>query len=483
MSVNCCVTSVPHRGSSKAFRQAVAAWQERLQAGLDRSIQASDQTMGHLEEEIQRNTLEIQRLALEEAAQKKAGQAPPVCPVCGSKLTRLTAGHVRSYQTRFGLVTIRRARGWCRRCQCWRFPADHLLGLAETGSCSPGVQEMAALVASKLPVGEASAVLERLTGVKLPRATLDREARRQGQRAEGKRQEMDEQMSQGAGQDQLTLDLPLRVQSEPCTLVIELDAWNIRERNGEAWGRTEELRQQGQEPEWWHWVYGGTCFRLSQRVHSASGRSAILSRGTVMTRGGIEALRQQLWAEAMRHGLAQAKDVLVIADGAVWIWKLVEDRFAGARQRLDPWHAMQHLWAVAHALHPEDEKAAAEWIKPLKTKLFESQAAEVITELDAVLKRLRGAKRAAVQAERNYLQNNQARLDYTGAEEKAEPLGSGAMESTCKQYQVRFHRSGQFWTTEGDEALMCLETFWRNNRWRLLYPHVPPDFDPRNRRG
>jgi hypothetical protein len=337
---------------------------------------------------------------------------------------------------------------------------------------------MAALVASKLPVGEASAVIERLTGVKLPRATLDREARRQGKRAEGKRQQMDEQMSQGAGTEQLVPELRLKGAVEPFTLVIELDAWNIRERNDEDWGQTEELRKKGQEPDWWHWVYGGTCFRLSQRVQTPGGRSLILSRGTVMTRGGIDVLKQQLWAEAMRHGLSQAKEVLVIADGAVWIWNLAADRFAGARQRLDPWHALQHLWAVAHALHPEDEAAAAAWIKPLKDKLLESQAAEVIDELDTLLKSLRGSRRKAVQAERNYLENNRERLDYTGAKERGEPLGSGAMESTCKQYQVRFHRSGQFWTNEGDEALMCLETFWRNARWSLIFPHVPSDFDP-----
>ena len=92
MHVNCCVASVPHHGSYKAFRQAVTAWQERLQAGLDRSIQASDQTMGHLEEEIHQKTLEVQRVALEEAAQKKANLAPPVCPVCGHKLSRVTPG-------------------------------------------------------------------------------------------------------------------------------------------------------------------------------------------------------------------------------------------------------------------------------------------------------------------------------------------------------------------------------------------------------
>lgn len=478
MSVNCCVTSVPHHGSFEVFPEAVKRWRERLEAGLSRSIQASDETMGHMEEEILHKTCDLQRAVLEEAAQKKADGAPPLCPVCGNKLSRVTHGHERSYQTRFGLVTIRRARGWCRRCKCWRFPADHVLGLAETGSCSPGVQEMAALAASKLPIAQASAVIERLTGVKLPRATLDREARRQGKRAQHTRQQMDEQLSQGGGAQQVLPELRCKEPVEPFTLVIELDAWNIRERNDQQWGRTEALRQAGEEPKWWHWVYGGTCFRLSQRVQTAGGRSVILSRGTVMTRGGTDALKQQLWAEAVRHGLGQAKEVLVVADAAVWIWNLTEDRFAGARQRLDPWHALQHLWAVAHALHPEDEAAAAAWIKPLKDKLLDSKAVEVIGQLDEVLKTLQGPKREKVEAERDYLENNRNRLDYSGAKERGEPLGSGAMESTCKQYQGRFHRSGQFWTIEGDEALMCLETFWRNGRWGLVFPHVPAGFDP-----
>ena len=53
-----------------------------------------------------------------------------------------------------------------------------------------------------------------------------------------------------------------------------------------------------------------------------------------------------------------------------------------------------------------------------------------------------------------------------------EPLGSGAIESTCRQYQVRFKRTGQFWSCAGDEALLCLETYWRNERWHELFPHA-----------
>jgi hypothetical protein len=187
--------------------------------------------MGHLDEEILQKTHELERAVLEEASQKKADLTPPVCPVCKNKLSRMTGGYERSYQTRFGEARIVRARGWCRKCKCGRFPAHHALGLSDAGSCSPGVQEMAALAVSKLPVSEASAVIERLAGVKISRAILDREARRQGKKTENKRQAMDEQMRQGAGAKQRVRDLRLKKPTEPFTLVIELDAWNIRERN------------------------------------------------------------------------------------------------------------------------------------------------------------------------------------------------------------------------------------------------------------
>lgn len=94
----------------------------------------------------------------------------------------------------------------------------------------------------------------------------------------------------------------------------------------------------------------------------------ILSRGYVMTRGGIDALREQLFAAASRHGLGRARD-LVVADGAVWIWNLVDDRFPQARQRLDLFHAKQHLWAVAEALHGAGTPAAQAWVRPLLAQL------------------------------------------------------------------------------------------------------------------
>ena len=48
------------------------------------------------------------------------------------------------------------------------------------------------------------------------------------------------------------------------------------------------------------------------------------------------------------------------------------------------------------------------------------------------------------------------------------------MASTCRQYQTRCQRTGQFWSQTGDETLLCLETFRRNDRWELLFPPATP---------
>ena len=458
-----------------AVQRELPDWIARLESELTESVRASGENLGHLEEQILKRTREVSRQVLAEAAQVKADATPPRCACCGGPLTRVTRGHARTFESRFGPVTIRRTRGRCRRCDRWGYPADAALGLEDTAGYSPSVQEMAALAVSKLPVAEASAVVERLTGVKLPRATLDREARRQGERAQAERDRLDRQMQTPQGLTQQAPELQRALPLAAFTLIIELDAWNIRERD--QWGESATRRAAGEEPGRWHWVYGGTCFRLSQRAQTAGGRPVILSRGYVMTRGGIDALRDQIWAEASRHGLGRADDVLIIADGAVWIWNLATDRFPQARQRLDAYHAKQHLWAVADALHGAGTPAARAWVEPLLTKLDHSQAPQVIADLQTLLATLDQKRAEPVQREINYLESHRLRMDYAEGKARGEPIGSGAMESTCRQYQCRFKRPGQFWSQTGDEALLSLETFWRNGRWHLLFPHVG-NFDP-----
>jgi hypothetical protein len=463
-----CLEPVVAKSLTRGLNEPLAVLAARAACALELSLQrfvlAGEQNLGHLELQAALDVREMLRQALERGAQAKADATPPLCPVCRQTLSRLSGDHPRSFESRYGTITVKRTRGYCKRCRKWRVPADTALGLEETAGYSPAVQDMAALLASKMPVGEASAVLEHLTGVKLPPATLDREARRQGQRAREVRRKLDEQAS---GSKALQPELVL----EPYQMIIQMDAWNIRERD--QWGKTKSLRQAGREPERWHWVYTGTCFRLDHRGKTAGGRPVISERGFVATRAGMDGLREQLHAEALRRGLGQAAGALVIADGAVWIWRLADDRFKQARQRLDFYHAVQHLAAVGRALFGEDKDKLKGWLRPLLRQLKNQSSIKVIRQLEEILEGLpAGATAEAVQKEVNYFHQHQGRMDYRAGRQRGEPIGSGAIESTCRQTQCRFKRPGQYWSQEGDESLLCLETFWRNARWHLLFPHT-----------
>lgn len=199
------------------------------------SVCAADQNLGHLQAELLRGSHEVFRQRLEPAAQQKADATPPLCPPGQNKLSRLTEGHRPKIPPRFGPIHVWWVRGYCRRSRQWRFAADALLGWPDQGTQSPAVQEMAALTVSKLSVGEAQPVVERLAGGKIAAATLGRANRPPGPRVQPQRQKLDQKMSPPEGRSPQDRDFPLQPPLQPFTLIIELDAWNLRERDD--WAR------------------------------------------------------------------------------------------------------------------------------------------------------------------------------------------------------------------------------------------------------
>ncbi|NLH72967.1 MAG: hypothetical protein GX456_07930 [Verrucomicrobia bacterium] len=374
---------------------------------------------------------------------------------------------------RLGAMVLKRDYGWCENCARYWHPADNALGIETQAPASPRVQEIAALISIRDPYGQGAKDIERLTGVCLSASALHREAQRQGQRALQLRERDIGLLNSPEGLAQLSAESGA-AQLQPFTLVIEIDAWNIRERD--QWGQSRKLRRKGQEPQRWHWVYTGTVFRLDQRGQTDGARSVVSQRGYVATRQGLESFTQQLYVEAIRRGLFQAQQVLVIADGAVWIWNLATDRFKDAKQRIDLFHVKQHLYQLAYSIYGEGTEEAKQWLKPLLKHLEQHRdgSLEVLSALEGLrqkLKTMSPFQQEALDREIGYFRTHQHRMDYKQAKACGEPLGSGAVESTASQYQTRFKRTGQFWTFEGDEALLALVTLYRNQRWHLLFPH------------
>ena len=75
--------------------------------------------------------------------------------------------------------------------------------------------------------------------------------------------------------------------------------------------------------------------------------------------------------------------VVVLGDGAVWIWHLAADHFGDRIEIVDFYHASEHLWKVARLLHGEGTPAAAAWAQARCHELRHEGLAPVLTALKA----------------------------------------------------------------------------------------------------
>lgn len=428
--------------------------------------------MGTMEKIIDRITLECRRQVLERLVQNAADREELCCPRCLQPLSVEEHHRARRVNSTFGLVRFTRSYGSCKACEEYFYPADVTLGLQGRAPASPRVQEICALTALRAPAGKAQQDVRRMTGMDLDPSTLHREARRQGERALALR-DADVELSKTLD-GVFELAARARVPSTPFTLVIEIDAWNIRERDN--WGLTEKLRAAGEDTGRWHWVYTATTFRLDQRGTTATGRPVIAERGYVATRKGLDDFRAQLYTEAIQRGLLQAEEVLILADGAVWIWNIADDRFKGATQRVDMYHVREHLWTLANELFGHGSETAKQWVNPFLNWLNHRKdgAADVIEGLEGLrstLEHLSAEQQKSIEREIGYFTEHKNRMDYKNGKALGQPVGSGAIESTCSQYQRRFKLPGQFWSLAGDEAFLALATLHRNDRWSQIFPH------------
>ena len=384
------------------------------------SLGVEDKSMGSLEKLIERVTMEPRRRALEQLTQQAASSEVLGCPKCGAMLNVDDHRRSRSVLSWYGMVRYMRSYGLCPHCQAHFFPADSALGLHERAPASPRVQELCALTTLHSPAGQAADDLRRTSGMTLASTTMHREARRQGERALDIRQAEEKMTETPDGISALAAKAP----SLPLhgTLVIELDAWNIRERD--YWGETEKRRKKGEEIGRWHWVYLATIFRLDQRSTKESGRPVIAERGYVATRMGLESFKKQLHAEALRRGLQQVDTVLVLGDGAVWIWNLTAEIFSNAKQRLDLFHAKQHIWNLAGELHGQGTPEAAAWAKPY-LNWFDKRTngvLDVIQSLDEIkttMHHLTEKQKKAITSETAYFNEHKERMDYKKGKKQA----------------------------------------------------------------
>lgn len=191
--------------------------------------------------------------------------------------------------------------------------------------------------------------------------------------------------------------------------------------------------------------------------------------------GGPERFGWVLWAEARRRQWTRAGDTLVVADGAEWIWNLVREHFYDSRQAVDWYHAAQHLWTVAHALHGEGTSEARQWYRAHETPLFEGSADQLAASFRASA-RTHPNHADCLRREANYFEGHLRRMQYQELREDGWPIGSGMVESACKQYRHRFVGAGMRWSRPGIERLLPVRSALLSRRFDEVWSNVykPP---------
>ncbi len=400
---------------------------------------ATHGTLDQIEDAVARLGDEFRRSFQEQILSKRT-QAPrdnQVDCTCGQR-ARFHALRTRLILTRHGELRITRPYYYCHSCQRGFAPLDATLGLS-TARTTASLQCWMAELAARLPFQEATGVLSRLTGVSVSTALLERTAVALGQALRTEQQE--EALRHHAGR-------PPRVLRKPKRLYISVDGLFVPLRDPWKWdGSAGALVCR----------FGECKTAVIYEARSTDqGDEGVAHASYIASLKDVKAFTPMVSTLAHREGHHLAREVVVLADGAPWIWNLAATQFPTALQILDFFHVSEYLYRVAHAFFGEGSREAKEWARACQEELKRDRLPEVLT-------RLRGLEAGGKEQEKvrttalGYFEENRERMRYGTYLSKGYQIASGVMEASCKHVVgQRLDQAGMHWSPETAEAVVAL---------------------------
>lgn len=170
-----------------------------------------------------------------------------------------------------------------------------------------------------------------------------------------------------------------------------------------------------------------------------------------------------LWATGCRLNADLCPELIFLGDGAVWIWNLVGQYYPNAIQIVDWYHAEQHLEDVATAAFV-DPAERLPWLEGTTQALWDGQVEQVISACEALACVCPEARKAA-----NYFYNHAERMRYDRFRSAGYMIGSGTVESACKQIvSHRLKLPGAQWTVTGAVHTAKARAAWLSGLWQSL---------------
>lgn len=371
------------------------------------------------------------------------------CSCAPEQFAKLVRQRQAEITTLLGKVTYTRAYYLCPNCKHGFAPVDKMLQ-ACAGSVSFALAQICALLSVQLPYEKSAELLTKLTLLDLAPNTV------KGQT------------------EQLAEEVVLHEEDD----LEKAQKWQVIEVKEEAQmpehlylsvdGTTVNVRDQGWKEIKLGAVYTDEVVVSKKQPAKQEIKARQISYFTDTL--GVEQFIPRVCLHAQKRGITQAKEVIVIGDGAHWIWKAARERFPLAIQIVDWFHASEYIHEASQVLWPQTSEAAKDWAKARLDDLWEGRVEMVIEACKIHL-----ANNPQLQATVSYLENNKSRMRYNEYRAKGLQIGSGTIESGCKHViGARFKQAGMRWDASNLRAVAKLRTCLLSDQWEQTMQNCSP---------
>jgi hypothetical protein len=361
----------------------------------------------------------------------------------------------------FGRITYERA--YYAGCQCGqgRAPVDDQYGLVP-GAVTAGLAALLGLGGIELSFGESREWLSAFLLFEVSENTIRSETQALGAVQEEREAKVCQQ-----SQDLDYLQARLREKTPlPARLYGSLDAAKVR---------IEPRAKEGKKPEnteaWrdmkvgcWYEAEPVPSKQRSTRQRDKFEREHAVFRAKNMRYycdiQEADKFGQLMWGTGCTVKADLVPELVFVCDGAVWIWNLVKLHYPHAIQIVDWYHAADHLKCVAQAAFPAASDRTA-WLEPVTDDLWAGRVTSVIQACELLASRCEQARQAVT-----YFTNNAARMKYDQYREAGYLIGSGTVESGCKQIVTqRLKKPGAQWEVDGAVQTAKARAAWLSGEW------------------
>lgn len=351
---------------------------------------------------------------------------------CGLR-ARQVSRRRRTLMTLSGLVQVDRRYYHCAQCRTGLAPWDVAQGLSSKRQ-TPAVKLLACELAAHLSYADTVRILERTTGLALEESSVELLVEEVGLRVRA----ADELARQRA----MTGEVEPKPGQAPNCLYVGVDGTHAHIDGA------------------WREVKVGVFYDDAGEF-----------KRYLATREPAEQFGERVYAAAAEAGVEAASEVVVIGDGAEWIWNLAATHFPGATEIVDYWHACEHIHEVANACWGEGTKAARRWAERHKGRLWEEGPGPLLRSLRGLrVETAEGLE--VVRLARGYFGRHRHRMRYPEFRRRGLTVGSGHVEAACKVIVgQRLKCAGMRWTDAGADHILALRCLVKSGDHQRLHEH------------